>query len=130
MWAVKQSQWVKDASKDMRGPYSSDSNDNLGNARPEGLGGSRGHTRVDFLCHPGRNCSRGRHGSRGRPFGGVQLGESHGLVVQATPVDHFGIGQASFAFSEELGAVIGRYMPLRIAATASAASGCCCGRCC
>jgi hypothetical protein len=89
---VKQSQWVKDASKGLREPYSSNSDNDLGNARPEGLGGSRGHTRVDFLRHPGRNGSRGRHGSRGRPFGGVQLGDSHGLVVEATSVDHFGIG--------------------------------------
>lgn len=113
----------------MKKSYSSDGDNDFRDARPEGLGGSRGHTRLNILSHPGCAGRRSRHRGRGGPLAGVQLGRSHGAVVEATSVDHFGIGQASFTGSEELCAVFCCYLPLRIAATVRASSGCC-GGCC
>ena len=114
------------ASKYKRVSYSSDGNDDLRDARPEGLSGSGCNARVNILRQPAGGGRRSRHRGRGGPFAGIKLGESHCAVVEATLLDHLGIGQASFAGSEELCAVFCCYLPLCIAA-AGASSGCCGG---
>lgn len=117
------------ASKYKRVSYSSDGNDDLRDARPEGLSGSGCNARVNILRQPGGGGRRSRHRGRGGPFAGIKLGESHCAVVEATLLDHLGIGQASFSGSEKLCTVVGRYMPLCIAATVGTSS-CCCDGCC
>lgn len=42
-------------------PYSSDSNNDFSDARPEGLGGSRGHAGINIFSYPGRSGGCGRH---------------------------------------------------------------------
>lgn len=55
----------------VREPYSSNSNNDLSDARPEGLGGSRGHAGINIFSDPGCSGRCGRHRGRDGPFAGV-----------------------------------------------------------